>query len=173
MRHVDSLKPEGSVVGQSPEPGTKAAKRGGVRLDVSLQPLVAVPDVTGMRGDTAVETLRRSRLVASIRYVPSSRPARTVVAQYPLAGKKVKRGWEVRINISSGSKQVSVPDVVGEDEATATADLEAAGFTVNSVDSPTSDPGKDGVVVDQNPNGGTKASDSSTVTIYVGRYSGG
>ncbi len=82
-------------------------------------------------------------------------------------------GGEVRINISSGSKQVSVPEVVGEDEAAVTSDLEAAGFTVNSVASPTSDPGKDGVVVDQNPSGGTKASDSSTVTIYIGRYSGG
>src|SRR5207302_5267218 len=55
VRHVDSLKPEGSVVGQNPEAGTKSAKGSSVRLDVSLQPLVAVPDVTGMRGVTAVK----------------------------------------------------------------------------------------------------------------------
>src|SRR2546427_546268 len=76
VRHVASLKPEGSVIVQNPEAGTKSSKGGSVRLDVSLQPLVAVPDVTGMRGVTAVDTLTRSRLVASIRYVPSSRPAR-------------------------------------------------------------------------------------------------
>ena len=73
---------------------------------------------------------------------------------------------------SSSSGGTTVPDVVGEDQATATSDLEAAGFTVTAVDSQTSDPGQDGLVVDQDPSGGSTAS-GSDVTIYVGRYSGG
>ena len=74
---------------------------------------------------------------------------------------------------TSGTAAATVPNVVGEDEATARSDLEAAGFSVDSVDSPTSDAGQDGLVVDQDPSGGTRAAGSSHVTIYVGRYSGG
>jgi serine/threonine-protein kinase len=63
--------------------------------------------------------------------------------------------------------------VTGEDEATATVDLQNAGFTVDSVDSATSDPSEDGVVLDESPSGGSHAADGSSVTITVGRYSGG
>ena len=166
---------------QKPLAGEKLAKGAAVRLDVSLQPPVVVPNVQGMRVSTARTTLNADHLIASVRYVPSRRPANTVVAQLPSPGQKVKRGTRVQVNVakrsgsgpSGSSASAVVPDVVGEDESTATADLEAAGFTVTSVDSQTNDPGQDGLVIDQDPNGGASASDSSDVTIYVGRYSGG
>jgi serine/threonine-protein kinase len=185
VAHVRSEQPTGRVVAQSPAAGAKQAKGGRVRLEVSVQPPVVVPDVVGMKGLAANHTLQADHLVAFLRYVPSSQPARTVVAQHPIAGTKVRRGSHVEINISKGGRTststaagtsppstVSVPDVVGEDQATATSDLEAAGFTVDTVQTPTTDPTEDGIVLDQSPAGGSKTS-ASTVTIDIGSYSSG
>jgi serine/threonine-protein kinase len=130
--------------------------------------------VTGVQGLTAAHTLQADHLVASVRYVPSTEPARRVVSQWPSAGKKVRRGTSVRINLSQGNKaRATVPSVVGEDEQTAASELEAAGFKVDSVDASTSDSSKDGTVLYQSPNGGSTAGKGATVTIHVARYSGG
>ena len=187
VSHVSSSQPAGRVIAQRPAAGAKMARGGKVQLEVSVQPPVVVPNVVGMSGVTANHTLTADHLVASLRYVPSTRPARTVVAQFPRPGRKAHRGSRVLINISNGARPSSttaatapgsstdsaVPDVVGEDESTAANDLEAAGFSVQTVDTPTTDPGEDGVVLDQSPTGGSKASASSSVTIDVGRYSDG
>ena len=182
--HVRSEQPTGRVIGENPAAGAKEAKGGRVRLEVSVQPLVTVPDVVGMHGLTANHALQADHLAAFLRYVPSSQPARTVIAQHPSAGTKVRRGTHVEINISkggrpsststadTGSAATSVPDVVGEDQSTATSDLEAAGFSVDVVRQPTADSGEDGIVLDQSPAGGSKTT-ASTVTIDVGSYSGG
>lgn len=60
----------------------------------------------------------------------------------------------------------TVPDVVGDDEATATSAIEAAGYVV-SVLSDYSDTVPEGDVISQSPNGGTELVAGSTVTIVV------
>ena len=108
-------------------------------------------------------------------YAASTQPSGKVVAQRPAAGTTAKSGARVRISVSTGPNPKplkTVPDVTGEDEATATADLQAAGFQVQVFDEPTTDPNQDGVVIDQDPTGGTKAPAGSEVAIYVGRTSG-
>lgn len=60
---------------------------------------------------------------------------------------------------------VTVPDVVGDDEATATATLEAAGFLVNVASEYTAAP--EGEVASQFPIGGGQAALGSMVTITV------
>ena len=77
------------------------------------------------------------------------------------------------INISLGSAPasslVAVPNVVGQDEATAQTTLQNAGFSVVAEDSPTTDSSQDGKVVDEQPAPGTKAPKGSQIIIYVGR----
>jgi beta-lactam-binding protein with PASTA domain len=83
----------------------------------------------------------------------------------------VKRGSRVQINVSNGPSPKPVkpiPDVVGEDQQTAASDLKAAGFKVNIIGTPTSDPSQNGIVLDEQPEGGTQAPSGSYVTIYVG-----
>ena len=46
--------------------------------------------------------------------------------------------------------------------------LESAGFKVSVQNQDVQDPGLDGIVLSQNPTGGTKAPQGSTVTITVG-----
>src|SRR5439155_13024067 len=128
-----SNQPTGRVFGQNPGVGATERKGGKVRVEVSLQAPVVVPDVIGIRLLYARRRLTADDLLVSVRYVPSTQPARRVVAQFPPAGKKVRRGAHVLVNVSNGASKASgsaaatVPDVVGEDEATATSDLEEAG----------------------------------------------
>ena len=71
------------------------------------------------------------------------------------------------INLEIGEAgTVEVPDVVGDDEATATATLEGAGFVV-SVSSDYSATVAAGNVVSQNPLAGTQAAVGATIAIIV------
>jgi eukaryotic-like serine/threonine-protein kinase len=64
--------------------------------------------------------------------------------------------------------QGTVPDTVGQNEATATFTLEDAGYRVRLMTRTVSVRNQDGVVVQQLPTGGTRRI-GSTVTIVVGR----
>lgn len=133
---------------------------------------VSVPDVVGKKLRAARLAIRQAGLVTEVKYVPNNEPEGTVVAQSPKAGTSAKRGGHVLVNVSLGPKpapQDSVPDVVGQDEATARTQIQNAGFTVVVEDTPTTDPAQDGIVVDEQPTGGTKAPRGSEITIYVGR----
>ncbi len=135
-----------------------------------------VPNVVGMQLADARKAMRTAHLVTEVHYVPSQQPLYTVVAEQPAAGRTVKTGSHVLVNASLGpTKQTlkAVPNVVGLNEATATSKLQNAGFAVDSVDQPTSDPNQDGTVVDEQPASGQQAPPGSNVTIYVARYSSG
>jgi eukaryotic-like serine/threonine-protein kinase len=58
--------------------------------------------------------------------------------------------------------------VVGQDQQTATNMLQSAGFRVQVIMVPPPDPSQSGMVLDEQPSGGTRAPKGSTVTIYVG-----
>jgi eukaryotic-like serine/threonine-protein kinase len=225
---------KGYVIDQSPNPGTNVAKNTPVDLTVSTgKPKVAVPDVVGKTRDDAVSALTAAGLKAKVVEIHSSKTPDTVTGQFPHAGTKVTRGSDVQINVSTGPKPVSVPNVVGltydqasstlqsqgfgvkrvnvdsneakdtvvsqdpsgsaapgatvtlsvskgpkqstvpdvtsQDEDSARATLENAGFQVAVQRQDVGDPGLDGIVLSQSPTGGTKAAKGSTVTIVVGR----
>jgi serine/threonine-protein kinase len=79
----------------------------------------------------------------------------------------VVAGTQVRINVSSGPKQISVPAVISLPYEQAAAELERAGFKVSKTDVE-SDQAK-GIVTDQDPKGGTTAAQDSTVTLSVSK----
>lgn len=175
---VPSQEPRGFVVAQNPQPHSKAPKGSRVRLNVSkgappaagtttstpttgTSPATArVPDVVGQPQAAAQRRLRAAGFLVRTAYVVSSQPQRTVVAQRPAPGTSLRRGARVRINVSTGPQPKPlrvVPDVTGEDEATARTDLQAAGFRVAVVDQPTSDENEDDIVLDEDPAAGSRA----------------
>jgi eukaryotic-like serine/threonine-protein kinase len=138
---------------------------------------VTVPDVTGKKLLAARRLIRKAGLVTEFKRVPNDLPKGTVVSQSPHPGTTAKRGAHVLVNVSLGptpsaGAQPVVPDVTGEDEATATQDLQDAGYQVEVVGRDTTDPAEDLVVVNQNPQPGESAPAKSKVTIYVGRFNG-
>jgi beta-lactam-binding protein with PASTA domain len=78
------------------------AQNARVRLSVTVEQLVSVPDLVGRQGLDAVHALQGNHLVASLRYVPSTQVARRVVSQWPAAEQSVRSGTTVRLNLSQG-----------------------------------------------------------------------
>ena len=155
------------VFDQNPNAGTRIQKGDRVTILVSTgAPKTSVPDVVGMNYGDAVQALNDVNLDASKHEVFSQKPAGQVISQNPPAGEDVVEGTEVVLDVSKGTKQVEVPNVVGMSEADAQATLEAAGFEVSSTSAP-SDTAAEGTVSDQSPDGGTQAAKGSTVAITV------
>lgn len=182
--HIPSSQPSGRVVSQHPGSGSEARRGTTVLLNISqgkstgtpqTAKKVPAPNLIGKTLTSARRILQAQGLRIEVRRVPSSKPADTVLGQSPRPGVTVPRG-AVFVTVSKGQPQatgVVVPDVIGEDQSTATSDLQAAGFTVSTLSQTTTDPTQDGTVVAEQPSGGTRAARGSKVTITVARYQGG
>jgi serine/threonine-protein kinase len=185
---VPGAEPKGTVTGQNPLPNKKVARGSKVRINVSAGAAasggapttqstttttatqqVQVPNVVGLQQNVAQRRLNRPGLAVRVQYVASSKPSGQVVDQSPAAGTSMKKGSRVQITVSLGSNATTtqVPDVVGQDQQTATTTLQGAGFEVQVIDVPATDPSQNGNVVDEQPAGGSRAPQGSTVTIYV------
>ena len=160
-----------TVVAQAPAGGELVNEGSTVQINVSkgLEPL-DVPNVIGQQYDNAAGQLQGRGFAVARRDVDSSQPKDTVIDQQPKGGSELARGGTVTLYVSKGPKESTIPDVTSQDEAAATQALEQSGFTVDVVDQDTFDPDQDGIVLSQDPPGGTKAKPGSTVTIVVGRF---
>jgi beta-lactam-binding protein with PASTA domain len=176
---VPSPDPRGTVVAQVPRGGVLAPPDARVRINVSsgegtgtpTERRVEVPDVTGLQQTAALRRLRDAGVEGEVQFTRSSQPRGRVLRQEPAAGTETERGAVVVLTVSAGTTaaaRVAVPDVVGQDEAAAVQTLEDAGFRVENVPVPLEDPSQEGLVVDQQPLGGTRAPRGAVVTIFVG-----
>ena len=141
-----------------------------MRINVSrgLQP-IGIPTVVGETFESASSQLQAAGFAVARQDVDSEQPKGIVVRQSPAGGASASRGSTVTLSVSKGPKESSIPDVTSQDEEAARAALESAGFDVVVQDEETTDPTQDGIVVNQDPPGGTKAAPGTTVTIFVGR----
>ena len=184
---VPGAEPKGTVTAQNPASNTKAARGSKVRINVSTgsqagggttsagstpaaPQAVKVPNVVGLQQAPAQRRLHAAGLGSRVRYVSSQQPAGKVVAQKPSAGTRIRKGSRVQLSVSIGrsTTTAAVPDVVGQDQQSATSTLQGAGFQVQVIMIPPPDPSQSGTVIDEQPGGGTRAPEGSTVTIYVG-----
>jgi serine/threonine-protein kinase len=197
LRNVPSSKPVGIVVAQKPAAGKEVDPGSKVTLNVSTgspstttvatttttattatvtttAARARVPRVTGLAQTPALRRLNSLGFRPTVTYVPSARPANRVVSQRPAPGTSLRRGALVRVNVSTGPNPqapVTVPNVVGQDQATAANNLRAAGFRVVVLNRPTRDQSKNGLVVDEQPKAGSSIPRGSQVTIFIGRFS--
>jgi serine/threonine-protein kinase len=164
---VDNDAQAGSVVDQDPKPEAKAHKGDTVTISVSKgPPQVAIPDEVGKNIDDATNDLEQLGLTVVPRAQNSDRPQGEVLAQDPQPGTQVAKNSTVTLTVSSGTGQVQVPNVVGQDAGTAGATLATAGFKV-STKTQASDTVAAGLVISTNPPGGAKANKGSTVAMTV------
>jgi beta-lactam-binding protein with PASTA domain len=101
---IDSNKPAGEVVSQSPKPGQLVVEGSTVTLQVSNgpKPTVSVPAVIGMTEAQAKAKLVMSGLKGHATRTTGDAPAGTVMDQTPGAGQTVDRGSTVEIIVSTG-----------------------------------------------------------------------
>jgi beta-lactam-binding protein with PASTA domain len=197
LHNVGSSKPAGTVVAQKPPAGKQVDRGSKVTLNVSTgtastttvagtttapAPVptpaanVKVPRVTGLAQTPALRQLNTLGLHPQVVYRKSSQPADRVLQQAPAAGTTTRRDSKVSLVVSAGPDPQSttpVPNVVGQDQATAADNLRSAGFKVVVLNRPVTNSTEDGVVVDEQPLGGSGIPGGSQVTIFVGRFQAG
>ena len=133
---------------------------------------VSVPDVVGQPEIPALRRLNTLGLRPTVAYTDSSEAANTVVSQSPAAGGTLKRGSRVQVRVSSGPNPqpaAAVPDVTGQDQASATSSLRSAGFRVVVFSRSASGHSDVGKVVEQQPQAGANIPGGSLVALFVGR----
>jgi eukaryotic-like serine/threonine-protein kinase len=171
VREVPSDKTPGIVTAQDPRPGTVLVEGASVRINVSKGPKpVAVPNVVGSSYDVAAAQLQLAGFTVGRVEVESDRPAGEVVDQTPPGNSTATRGSPVTLSVSRGPSTVTVPDVSLQTVADARTTLRAAGFRVSIVRQETDDEALDGLVMSQDPAGGTEADPDSVVTLTVGEF---
>jgi eukaryotic-like serine/threonine-protein kinase len=163
----NSDKPRNTVIGQNPPGGSTADKGSTITLTISDgRALAAVPDVVGAGRRAARKALVDAKFLVDEVPTPSSTVMLNhVISQEPPARSQYAEGTRVRIEVSTGPEQLTVPGVTGKTEDDARAVLEQAGFkvAVQQREDSTKDPG---TVLAQNPAGG-RAARGSTVTLTV------
>ncbi len=167
-REFDPDIARGKATRTVPGVGEKAQKGSEVELYVSKGPeQIVVPDVVGQDVDAATKELEDAGFEVSTTEVSSSKPENEVTKQSPASGSKADDGSKIKLTVASG--QNTVPDVTGLKESDATAQLQEAGFKVDSTSTDTNDDTEDGNVISQDPTEGS-ADVGSTVTIEVGKF---
>ncbi|GIU86005.1 MAG: putative serine/threonine-protein kinase [Acidimicrobiia bacterium] len=158
-----------NVIRTQPRAGELAERGSTVTVFVSTGPEpVAVPDVVGRSAADATARLREAGFEVDQRSEASTTvPAGDVIRTDPPAGELVAPRSLVTIFVSTGNPQVEVPDVRGETEASARARLEADGFTVATIEGP-STPGNAGRVIGQDPAPGTMVEPGARVLLTIG-----
>jgi len=168
---INSDRDQGTVTAQSPNAGTVVVQGTRVRINVSKGPRpVSVPNVVGLPYDQAASELQRAGFGVARIDVVSDQAAGIVTDQQPSGGSEGSKGSSVTVSVSKGPSTAAVPDVTTQDVSIAQTTLDAAGFRTRVVLEDTSDPTSDGIVVSQDPVGGTQAKPNSLVTLFVGRF---
>jgi len=168
--HVESDEDTGTVVSQVPTDGASVDEGTTVKINVSKGPKpVAVPNVVGHSFATANSELQAAGFAVARHDVESDSPKDVVVGMTPGAGTSQPPGTTITLDVSKGPSTSAVPDVTSQDQASAQSQLRASGFRVHIVNQPVTDPTQDGIVLSQDPAGGTQAPPGTTVTIVVGK----
>jgi eukaryotic-like serine/threonine-protein kinase len=202
LHNVGSSKPAGTVVAQKPPAGKEVDKGSKVTLNISTgtpstttvattttnattttvpatatsAASVRMPKVAALGQTPALRQLNTLGLRPQVVYRKSSQPVNRVLQQSPAPGSTLRRNSPVSLVVSAGPSPqptTPVPNVVGQDQATAADNIKGAGFKVVVLNRPVTNQNKDGLVVDEQPSAGSGIPAGSQVTIFVGRFQGG
>jgi serine/threonine-protein kinase len=163
----------GTVISTTPGPGQTQAQGDIVTLTVSSgRALVIIPNLAGESPAVAGNKLGSLGLAdTTASEASNSVPAGEVIGTSPQAGSQVAAGSTVTLYVSTGSSQVTVPNLSGDTESQAAAALQSAGLRGSYTTGAASSSSQSGVVIGQAPGAGTTAAAGSTVTVVIGQYS--
>jgi eukaryotic-like serine/threonine-protein kinase len=163
--------PEGEVISQDPPADERVDRGSEVDLVVSTGPeVVTVPDVINQPEDSAIAEIRSAGLTEEVDRAPSDDVDEgLVISQDPGPGEPAQAGDTVRILVSEGSEERSMPDVTGQDGDEAESLLESDyGLDVSQqeeTEQPCTEP--PGFVCRQEPEPGAAVSEGDSATLYV------
>ena len=128
---------------------------------------VQMIEVVGKGEDEVKVDLLKLGLTPEIEYKESAEYEQGIVMDCSVgAGEMIEEGSNVVLTVSAGSEGVEVPDVVGISEAEAVATLGKGGFPVNKTEGHDAYI-KEGNVITQSPEAGSKVPAGTAVTIRI------
>jgi serine/threonine-protein kinase len=163
---------KGKATRTDPRNGQSAGVGSTVTLYISSgKPMVTVPNVIGESASSARSQLNNAGFVVSTtNQTTTNAPADQVVDQSPAGNTKVAAGSTINLVVAKAPTTAQVPDVTGDTAQGAINQLKAAGFKVTQKIQPVTQQSKDGIVVGEQPKGGSTQNKGSTVTITVGKF---
>lgn len=168
-RSSDTI-PIGSVIGTVPAAGTSLAPNSLVDIAVSTGSAnVSVPVTAGRTAGEAETLIIDAGLAVGgiVDEASDTVPVGEVIRTVPRGGESVARGSSVRIDVSTGPANISVPAVTNLAEAAAVADIEAATLVVGTITGEADDMVPAGSVVSQDPVAGTMVSANTAVDLVI------
>jgi len=123
-------------------------------LDMTLEEATAYAEESGIR-------IKQGKDIYSSDYAEGR-----VCLQDPEPGTEMPKGGVIRINVSKGSKEGLVPNVVGMQEDEVEGFLKEHGYVLGNVKVITS-PEEEGLVLEQSPVAGTSLDKESSIDIVV------
>ena len=163
----------GQIITPEPAAGEQVSTTATITLVISSGlPQVEVPPCAGETESTCSQRLTAAGFTFDVaRESSATVPVDRVIRTIPDGGSPADSGATVRIVLSDGPAQVTVPPVVGLSRGQAVAALEDAGFTVAVEEQPGPAADVDRVLA-QNPPGNSSAAANSEVRIVVGTADG-
>ncbi len=161
----------GKIIRQDPGAGSRVEELTPVDIVVSAGiETTTVPDVVGMQEADAITAIREAGLTYDHTEdeFNTEVPEGQVIRSDPEPGAQVAIDSPVVLYVSKGTEKVQVPDVTGKTQADATADLEAEGFKVKTVEK-FSETVPKGQVISQSPDPNVFVPAGSQVTITVSK----
>jgi eukaryotic-like serine/threonine-protein kinase len=129
---------------------------------------VAVPYVVGIPAALAVQDIEEEGLVAQVRRISNADVEEgLVISQDPTEGTRLDPGDIVRIDVSSGKPEVTIPSVVGQTSEDAVAELTRAGLVAQVVE--INSDREEGTVTGQSPSAGLVVVEGTQVRINVSK----
>ena len=161
LRHSGPAPAHPTPASSTPHPPSSASS--------SLGNQVTVPDVTGQTGTRAVSLLQGADLTATTTTTSNCGTADNgkVLSQNPAAGAAVRKGTSVTLSVCSPPAPVTVPNVVGLTQQSATTALQNAGLTATTTTTSNCGTADNGKVLSQNPAAGAAVRKGTSVTLSV------
>ncbi|HEU4994219.1 MAG TPA: PASTA domain-containing protein [Gemmatimonadaceae bacterium] len=163
--------PRGTVLDQTPAPGSREAPNTRIVLVVSGgQRYGTIPSIVGMSRELAMNALETAGFdVGTVTERPSNEPRGAVIDSRPRPGVQAPMPSSVALVLSAGPTTVIVPDVVGRPLTDARQLLRQVGLNAGDVQfSAASITDAAAVVVSQSPPAGAQAASGSRVNLTVG-----
>ena len=160
-----------AVISTVPAGGSTAPRGSTVVVTISTgPPNVAVPNVVDQPVDPATLLLQQDGFVVSPTKLVSTQPPGTVLKQHPASG-KAPQGSTVTLTVAQAPPNVTLPRLVGQTEAAASALLGKLGLTPQPViEIKDRNRAYDGLVLAQKPPAHTSVPPGTVVIINVERY---
>lgn len=113
---------------------------------------VSVPAFSGMNLTEASNAALKQHLDLRVdnKFYSTTVPAGRIIAQSPAAGLTVRKKWPVRVTVSLGPQQVSIPDVAGQPQREAAMNLRRASLDLGTI-AHLGAPGDPDIVLAQTP----------------------